>query len=651
MLTRTWLFYVASSSLGSLLLLVACRGDGPVGPQVPPRVVITGGDQSLVSGASVQLAAVYSDARGRPVAGATFSWSSSDQSVASVSATGVVTGALVGTATITATSNATSGTATMTVTAGTPAGMTFRVRPGGASAGVALSTQPVIELRDVRGNLASTTASVVTASIASGGGTLIGEVSVTSSGGIATFTTLAIGGTIGPRTLNFSAPGLPPLTTDEINLLSGPASSLGFRIQPAGGGLNSAFTAQPVIEVRDAYANVVTSSAATVMAAITAGGGTLTGNSAVAAAGVATFAGLGITGNPGPRTLAFSTAGLPPLTLTTTPCDLTRPPTVGLSQTARALTLYTGTPAVSDTVAILDRTGSCTALAGLTVTTAFPATSGWLASTIRNPASLILTFTPGQLGSGAYTASATVSSTNGGSVVLPVTMTLRRPFIISYGTPEERVNQLDPNQTLAPTIVVRDTSGSVVILPVTVTSRAPSIVGASSTGMVTARREGQGWVVARLVGENNVSDSVFVNVTRGPGPVLRTDLRRLEYDRNNTFAVDVQIDTRGAMVAGAQVVFTWPALNDTPGTLTMTSFTEGTAGNPQITIDQNRGTARISIASATGIGGVITLGRFNFTASVSGSGQMTTRFIELVGVDQASLLENASSLQYPIVVR
>ena len=70
-----------------------------------------------------------------------------------------------------------------------------------------------------------------------------------------------------------------------------------------------------------------------------------------------------------------------------------------------------------------------------------------------------------------------------------------------------------------------------------------------------------------------------------------------------------------------------------------------------IVSDLASGTTRISIASAAGLTGLINLGRFDFTPQVVGSSQFVLRFTELIALDQASLLENANALQYPVIVR
>src|SRR5258705_11193273 len=60
-----------------------------------------------------------------------------------------------------------------------------------ATAGVAFSQQPVVRVEDALGNLETAdNTTVVTASIASGGGTLQGTVTATAVGGVATFTNL-----------------------------------------------------------------------------------------------------------------------------------------------------------------------------------------------------------------------------------------------------------------------------------------------------------------------------------------------------------------------------------------------------------------------------------------------------------------------------
>ena len=188
-------------------------------------------------------------------------------------------------------------------------------------------------------------------------------------------------------------------------------------------------------------------------------------------------------------------------------------------------------------------------------------------------------------------------------------------------------------------------------LPVTYQSRSPSLASVSPDGTITALADGQAWVIARVTGNGGATDSVFVNITRGSGPVLRTDATRLVYQRGSTFSIVVQLDTRGLTVGAAQVVFTWPSVNDTPGLLQFMSVSPGTAGTTAITNDTNYGTTRIAVINANGMKGLITLARLDFSATNSGSSQFTTRFIELLSTDQVSLIGNASALLYPVIVK
>ena len=78
-------------------------------------VVVSPGSASIVVGATQPFSAVLKDASGNVVTGAV-TWSSSAPTIAGISLTGVVTGLVAGTTTITATSGGVSGTAGLTVT-------------------------------------------------------------------------------------------------------------------------------------------------------------------------------------------------------------------------------------------------------------------------------------------------------------------------------------------------------------------------------------------------------------------------------------------------------------------------------------------------------------------------------------------------------
>ena len=104
----------------STLSVLACGGDDTTGPQTGngtatvASVVVTPVNATLVSlGETVQLTASARDASGNTISGKTFTWSSSDQTIATVNSTGLVTAVANGAATITATTDGVSGTATI----------------------------------------------------------------------------------------------------------------------------------------------------------------------------------------------------------------------------------------------------------------------------------------------------------------------------------------------------------------------------------------------------------------------------------------------------------------------------------------------------------------------------------------------------------
>ena len=104
----------------ALVATLSC-GDGaieplPPDPPRPTTVTVTPATTQLAAlGATVQLSAEVRDQNGQVMAGAAVTWSSSDPSVATVDAQGLVTAAGNGTATITATAGSASGSATVSV--------------------------------------------------------------------------------------------------------------------------------------------------------------------------------------------------------------------------------------------------------------------------------------------------------------------------------------------------------------------------------------------------------------------------------------------------------------------------------------------------------------------------------------------------------
>ena len=109
-----------SAALVGVALVWACGGDSPTAPPAPEparptTVTVSPATAPLALGATVQLMAEVRDQNAGVMAGATVTWSSSDTSVATVNASGLVTGVGVGAATITASAGSRQGTAEITV--------------------------------------------------------------------------------------------------------------------------------------------------------------------------------------------------------------------------------------------------------------------------------------------------------------------------------------------------------------------------------------------------------------------------------------------------------------------------------------------------------------------------------------------------------
>ncbi len=224
--------------------------------------------------------------------------------------------------------------AAIQVTAGAAAALALTTAPGSTvESGVALSPQPVVQLRDAAGNSVSQSGVVITATIESGGGTLSGtNAATTGTDGSAAFTNLALTGTVGPQTLRFSATvsGLTFFVSSAsiqvtapsiLALITGPDAVLITGVP---------FFLQPVIQLRNGAGNNVTLAGVPITVSMATGTGTLgvppqgstnllrsgDGREAVAsltvntdATGKAVFTDLMITGTAMTGSLRFSAPG------------------------------------------------------------------------------------------------------------------------------------------------------------------------------------------------------------------------------------------------------------------------------------------------------------------------------------------------------
>jgi virginiamycin B lyase len=193
------------------------------------------------------------------------------------------------------------------VTAGSPFGLT-------------------VQADDSSGNLDSSFNGTVTVALANnpGGTTLGGTLSVTASGGVATFSGLTLTKAASGYTLLVSAGGVDSVTTNVITVTAATAAQLVVTQQPpATVKVSSPFALKASIE--DAYGNVVTTASGTVSAAFANNptGATLGGALTVTASqGVASFTNLTINKTGSGYTLLVSSSGL--ASATSNPINVTK---------------------------------------------------------------------------------------------------------------------------------------------------------------------------------------------------------------------------------------------------------------------------------------------------------------------------------------
>jgi len=296
------------------LLLSTCKQTGSIADVLlVASVEVTPATATLNPLETLQLQAIPRTEGGLELPSRDVTWSSEAATRVSVSSDGQVTAlAAGGPVTITATIQGKQGTAAITVI-GTAGELSFTRQPSGSvQSGVPFPIQPIVLVKDTRGNPIG--GILVSAGIASGGGTLGGSLSVTSAAnGLATFGNLSISGVIGTRRLSFSA-GTPSVTSGNLNVSAGPASQLSITTQPGATAVaNFNIAPQPVIQLRDASGNAVSQSGIVVTAAINAGtgGASLGGTTSVTtnAGGSASFSNLKLT-KSGNYSLKFNAAGL-----------------------------------------------------------------------------------------------------------------------------------------------------------------------------------------------------------------------------------------------------------------------------------------------------------------------------------------------------
>ena len=154
-------------------------------------------------------------------------------------------------------------THSLTVTQPMPAKLAIFAQPSSGTAGKPFAPSLVIYEEDQFGNLeVGDNSAVITASLATGTGPLLGTLTASVVGGIATFSNL-YDDVAENITLKFSSGNLAPATSTSIVISPDVASKLVVTQQPAPLATAGApFSTQPVVKEADQYGNVITTDSA-----------------------------------------------------------------------------------------------------------------------------------------------------------------------------------------------------------------------------------------------------------------------------------------------------------------------------------------------------------------------------------------------------
>jgi hypothetical protein len=158
---------------------------------------------------------------------------------------------------------------TITVVAAAAAKLAIGEQPSTGTAGKALSRTLTVKVEDAFGNVVTTNTSTVTLAKASGPptGTLAGTASVKVVRGIATFSNLILK-IAGGYTLKATDGSLTAAASQSIMISPAAAAKLAITQQPSTGKTGVAFTPGFLVKVEDAFGNIVTSDASTIMLAL-----------------------------------------------------------------------------------------------------------------------------------------------------------------------------------------------------------------------------------------------------------------------------------------------------------------------------------------------------------------------------------------------
>ena len=389
--------------------------------------------------------------------------------------------------------------------------------------GAALAQQPVVQLRNSAGELAPVPGVVITAAVAGSGSQLQGTTVVaTDASGRASFTDLALLGTVGTYTLTFSSPDLAEATSTAIALAAGPAQALQAASSTSQAAQAGTLVAEPPrVRVVDQSGNPVggipvaftASTGATISPT-----GTLT---SAGATGLAALTSWRLSATAGPNTVSAAAAGLEGSPVVFNASGTSGAATVLTKQSGDNLTglinAALGTPHV---VRVGDGAGN--GVAGITID--WSVTGGGSVSPTSSVTDVNgLASTTRTLGPTAGPASTIASATLNGtqvSVTFAVTGVTSAPAEIAKIDGDGQTGDIGATLPTPLVVEVRDADGAPVSnLTVTFTTTTPG--GGFPSGAVVqtdaAGRASATWRLGNQVGPQTAEAAVG-----GPAPAVFT---------------------------------------------------------------------------------------------------------------------------------
>lgn len=480
-----------------------------VAPRPVSAVIVSPGQVTLFATQTVQLSALVTDDRGQVLPGKPVAFSSSDNQVATVSSSGVVTGISAGSATITATSEGATGTALVTI-APDPVAV-VEVTPSAADINIGQIVQLTATPRNIAGtplngrtvvwssaspSLATVSSSGVVTGVAAGNAVIIASVDGKQGSAVITVRQVAVASvSVSPSTTAIAAGQTVTLTATTLDA-SG--NTLTGRIVGWSSSDNAIATVSSNGEVTG-----VSPGSATITASSEGQSGTATVT--VGAVPVAS-----VTISPSQANVTVGQS----VPLVATPQDAS-----GQVLTGRAVSWSSGSPSVATVAATGDVTGVSAGSAVITAT----------------------------IDGVAGTATVTVSQ-------VPVAT-----VTVSPATASVSVGQ---NATLGAT--TRDAAGNVLTgRVVTWASSAASVATVSATGVVTGVAPGTATITATSEGQ---SGTATVTVTTAPiNKIVVTPANPRVKEGQTIQLTATAYDANDTVITG--VTFSWSSSNTNRATV------------------------------------------------------------------------------------